>query len=79
MSKTLFFGELFLRLSLSAKRVAISAGLNYRNKLWQYGKQPDEVMSDIPLNGFLIDRNEKKTILNRQKKHPELFSSNLQK
>lgn len=28
----------------SKKGIAISVDLNYRNKLWQYGKQPNEVM-----------------------------------
>ena len=31
----------------SAKGITISVDLNYRSKLWQYGKQPHEVMPDL--------------------------------
>lgn len=31
----------------SAKNITISVDLNYRNKLWQYGKQPIEVMTGL--------------------------------
>lgn len=31
----------------SAKGITISVDLNYRSKLWQYGKQPQEVMVDL--------------------------------
>jgi 2-dehydro-3-deoxygluconokinase len=31
----------------SSKGLTISVDLNYRNKLWQYGKQPKEVMTEL--------------------------------
>ncbi|RTL57331.1 MAG: sugar kinase [Sphingobacteriales bacterium] len=31
----------------SAKGLTISVDLNYRNKLWQYGKQPADIMPDL--------------------------------
>ncbi|HEV7620148.1 MAG TPA: sugar kinase [Flavisolibacter sp.] len=34
-------------LAASKKRITISVDLNYRAKLWQYGKQPGEIMPDL--------------------------------
>jgi 2-dehydro-3-deoxygluconokinase len=31
----------------SKKRITISVDLNYRSKLWQYGKRPQEIMPDL--------------------------------
>ena len=31
----------------TAKKIRISVDLNYRSKLWQYGKEPDEVMPEL--------------------------------
>jgi 2-dehydro-3-deoxygluconokinase len=34
-------------MAASAKGITISVDLNYRNKLWQYGKQPHEIMPGL--------------------------------
>lgn len=38
----------------SSKGIIISVDLNYRNKLWQYGKQPIEIMPDLAEHCNLI-------------------------
>ena len=34
-------------IAASAKNISISIDLNYRSKLWQYGKRPDEVIPGL--------------------------------